>query len=347
MGLMAPASFRSRSLEQCGSFCQAVGQKRTLIASVVALVTVLLVSFLPSGTPQQRGGLRGWLPWSRTAPEGLQLSYKCRPESWAKLEIPDGQRSMSQGSGAAGDGGGLALMENAYFPELPNVTTIVRTYHNDGAQIAVLLQSLLVASLGHVNLNIVVINVDVHGREQLTKVIAVVNGLCRRQAVRLALEWSFCGRPVPAENFMYGYDATDAAMATVLRETASQPDRGGWLLVTNGDNAYSRFFFEAIKQHMDGPAQVISTRFTTNHHREVPGHGSQRNSVLPATHVPSMIDLGSFVTRVSRIRKFGSHFVVGVSDRKRLFMADWLFLESLQLEGDEFANIPRVLFSHQ
>ncbi len=343
---MGPTSARTSLRRRWGSARPAFSQRCAAIAAGVAVATVLGISLFVAGVARQGGGALSSLAWPKRESTGLRMSYACRSESWAKPEFPEAVLSLAHGD-ATQRGAELVLMDNSFDSKLPNVTAIVRTYSKDGAQIVVLLQSLLVSALGHVNLNILVINVDSNSREAVTRAVAVVNGLGARPAVRLALEWSFCERPVPSSNFMYGYDATDAALATVLRETTGQPDQGGWLLVTNGDNVYSRFFFSAVKELMHGPAQVISTRFTTNHHREVPGHGNQRNSVLPATYVNSQIDLGSFVTRMSRIRQFGSHFVVGASDRKQLFSADWKFLESLQLEGDEFANIPRVLFSHQ
>ncbi|KAA0158140.1 hypothetical protein FNF28_06380 [Cafeteria roenbergensis] len=142
---------------------------------------------------------------------------------------------------------------------------------------------------------------------------------------------------------MFGYDATDAMLSRILKETRDQRDAGGWLLVTNGDNLYSSFFFEAVKQHMDGPADLIATRFLTRY--AMPTEFGKVPNV-PLTPAPRMnqIDLGCYVTRISRIRELGVNFVNNTANIRG---ADGLFTEKLKLNEDEFVMIPRILFFHQ
>ncbi len=95
--------------------------------------------------------------------------------------------------------------------------------------------SLLVAAEGHVNLNVITVKVERAGRELLQDAVVHVNELCERPPVRLELDWVYEENHVPEKNAMYGYDAADAMLSRILKETRNQRDAGGWLLVTNGD----------------------------------------------------------------------------------------------------------------
>ncbi|KAA0174153.1 hypothetical protein FNF27_04374 [Cafeteria roenbergensis] len=203
--------------------------------------------------------------------------------------------------------------------------------------------SLLAAAEGHVNLNVITVNVERAGRERLQDAVAHVNELCERPSVHLELDWVYEGNHVPEKNAMYGYDATDAMLSRILKETRNQRDAGGWLLVTNGDNLYSAAFFEAVKQHMNGPAAVIATRFLTRY--PMPTEFGQVANVplSPAPHM-NEIDLGCYVSRMSRIRELGVNFVNNTANIRG---ADGLFAEKLKPDGEKFVMIPRILFYHQ
>ncbi|CAE7921235.1 unnamed protein product, partial [Symbiodinium sp. KB8] len=230
-----------------------------LILAIVVVAAGFFALFSGLGHMFQGSATRrkGSLSASKTPHTASELSVSSRTPC---QEVPGGRSAFAEESRSSLKAPvPLVHFKNAINLALPNVSAIVRTYEGDGPRILPLLLSLLVAAEGQVNLNLIVANVERAGRERLRDAVAHANGLCERPAVHLELDWVYEGNRVPEKNAMFGYDATDAMLSRILKETRDQRDAGGWLLVTNGDNLYSSFFFEAVKQHMDGPADLIAT----------------------------------------------------------------------------------------
>ena len=114
----------------------------------------------------------------------------------------------------------------------------------------------------------------------------------------------------------YGYIVTDFAMNDLLNQGCQK------LLVTNGDNVYSREFFKNILDAMNKGAQMVITRFVSRynlshehlmHLQSAIQCGTFRfgpNQVFFPKPKQLCIDLGAVVTSAQAIRDSGARFII-------------------------------------
>ena len=114
----------------------------------------------------------------------------------------------------------------------------------------------------------------------------------------------------------YGYIVTDFAMNDLLDQGCQK------LLVTNGDNLYSRAFFKNVLDAMNKGAQMVITRFVSRYdapaahikYLESARHcGTFRlgpNQVFFPKPKRLCIDLGAVVTSAQAIRDSGVRFII-------------------------------------
>ena len=113
----------------------------------------------------------------------------------------------------------------------------------------------------------------------------------------------------------YGYIVTDFAMNDLLDQGCQK------LLVTNGDNVYSRAFFKNILDAMNKGAQMVITRFVSRYDFRKTYQYLKRqlqcgtfrfgpNQVFFPKPKQMCIDLGAVVTSAQAIRDSGARFII-------------------------------------
>ena len=251
---------------------------------------------------------------------------------------------------------------------------IVRTYHKQEAQLMALLTSL--GAAGGADLTIYVVDTE-EGTppEKLRRFGAIVrafNEMSRRRSARLVHGDALRGGvPMPCEDF--GYMRTDVVMKWLLKERACDK-----LLVTNGDNLYSRHFFAAVREELVpiGGSVAAATSFVHSYPMKQkifqwyprwpfrPLYGSYRDGInaeyLPDFH-RKRIDLGCFVLDAAFLAATGLNFLLNdiekgnldvqrVSDatQQRVMQADGVFAANVKrYSKGRVSVVPRTLFIHQ
>mmetsp|Transcript_4100 Transcript_4100/g.7582 ORF Transcript_4100/g.7582 Transcript_4100/m.7582 type:complete len:394 (+) Transcript_4100:143-1324(+) len=142
----------------------------------------------------------------------------------------------------------------------------------------------------------------------------------------------------------WGYAMTDLTLDAVLSDTGASCDCRN-LIVTNGDNFYSRYFLNAVRPFL-GETDLIGFDFISHHVWE----GGKRNIYKQFDWTWGQVDLGTVIARASVYRALGSRkFCYAGMEAKDMRCADWALFSRIErlTPSIETKKIHQVLMIHQ
>jgi len=160
----------------------------------------------------------------------------------------------------------------------------------------------------------------------------------------------------------FGYVLTDLVLDDIdqARKTGSGGQMCNYVLITNGDNLYSRNFFEATRPLRQQATSLIGV-FMVSHH-EWPASSSVieragRDVLMRSSFKVEAVDLGAVLWKFSAT--FGAHSDLRFSLNRNMkdhandvpksfWTADGNTIQSaVKKKGTTYSVVPRVLFVHQ
>ena len=236
---------------------------------------------------------------------------------------------------------------------------LVRTVKKHGPFLPALLFSILV---DNTNVHVYVADTDMGFETELHEIAATVNIKLNKTAVFVS--------PINRQSVLkrcpkltandYGYVVTDLMIEDVLLRPYDH------ILITNGDNLYSRHFFPVTQRALMNGADMVATHFIS--HYTIPSSHIVHTDAGPWRHGQDMefitrfevgcVDLGAVLLKAELFKNHGFRFIIDIDDcntkgvgwRQSLEVTGldgYLFQRIAETPGIKTQVIPRALFMHQ
>jgi hypothetical protein len=222
--------------------------------------------------------------------------------------------------------------------QVSNICAIVRTHPGQSNILPITVLSLTQQSDPSIGIEVFLVNTDPNQYETSDFMHHVASDAnCRNPTSSvIVIDGSF--HQNPPIGYLYGYDVTDRVLEQHILGKASCQ----YILVTNGDNFYSKNFFRYIKSSVLSSKQLIAWDFTTHHKREY--------NVIHTEIVLGKIDLGAALVATTAINSTNARFVFKENmDGDTAYALDFFFMKNIHSHfGDDGVEIiHQVLFAHQ
>lgn len=236
--------------------------------------------------------------------------------------------------------------------EEPNFCVLVRVYGKQLSYFPLFALSLRLS--GFNNIKIFAVNTDDHTDiVRLRKTVKFINDFVSETDFVKLLDLG----PIPFMN-QYGYGVTDQGLQYLYEQYERNSTICQYLLVTNGDNLYTKNFGKHVLRHMFNKVDIISWAFVSHHFK--PGlrwkinqaanfapvridDGTEKCSV--PVFQKGVIDLGATAYRFEMLYRHKLFYRVG--NRPFVMASDGEFIERVVRLTNNTVALGQTLFIHQ